>query len=238
MLGFGLNFTGLAQPQNPILEQRPNPPKNKRKVQHSQPRICLKQPRRSHIRTTLLDFLTPVKTTAEKQLFWELLPFFKKGRTVDWKKMAVEWNRKLTDLIENGLLVPENGNHLFFKHYTDLEEFGKKMGNEIRDWEARHHFHALQALQKMVGGGAMMPMQQPVSGSSGLSPYLSTPRDEAPKRHVAMSCPSEAMPPVLSGSATEVIVRHGRNDCIIDLTGSDHPPEVNYQSRDQHCHHS
>eukprot|EP00884_Botryococcus_braunii_P019490 jgi/Botrbrau1/6224/Bobra.0109s0019.1 len=210
---------GVAPQQNRSAAQQPHPTKKKRKVQHSQPRVTLKRTRCSNVRATLLDFLTPVKTAAEKHWFWELMPLFKKGKVVDWKQMALEWNRRLTDLLENGLIGPDNRNHLFFKHYTDLEKFGKTVTAEMREWETRHRFHAVQALEKLAAGVPPLGMMDPNTVPTGLTPYLNTPRDEPPKRPVSLTCPSATR--VLSTNAREGVSSTGLPRCIIDLTSDD-----------------
>ncbi len=147
------------------------------------------------------------------------MPLFTKGKVVDWKQMALEWNRRLTDLIENGLIGPDNRNHLFFKHYTDLERFGKTVTAEMREWETRHRFHAVQALEKLAAGVPSLGMMDPNTVPTGLTPYLNTPRDEPTKRPLSLSCPSVTR--VLSTNAREEVSSSGLPRCIIDLTSDD-----------------
>jgi hypothetical protein len=120
----------------------------KRKVQKTQPQRFLKRSKYSHARANILDFYTPVSTEGEKELFWNLLPNHVKGRTVNWKSMAAQWNRCLTDVIHNGSVSAIARNHVFFKHYTHLQKYGKKIRDKSVEWERAHRINALQALER------------------------------------------------------------------------------------------
>lgn len=106
------------------------------------------QPSQSKVkrrRATVMDWFTPVQTATEQNLYWQLYPQHVKGKTVNWKSMAVAWNQVFSSL------SAEHGRDIYPKTGTQLEQYSNNMAFQLRVRDVRKFYQAVRTLHAFPG---------------------------------------------------------------------------------------